>query len=170
MATHAVHVAAETRDARRGLETFPAVFQATAQRVPDRTALRTVGDGVRLTWAQYAVAVERAAEALAGLGVERGDVVAFLSRNRPELAIADVGALHLGAGTVALYMASPPTTIEHVLRDCDPRALLVEEDLFPRLGAVAHQVPQVLSLESLETLPPTPAVQLRRGLAIGQPG
>jgi long-subunit acyl-CoA synthetase (AMP-forming) len=62
---------------------------------------------VRLTWAQYAVAVERAAGALAGLGVGRGDRVALLSRNRPELAIADLGALHLGAATVALYVASP---------------------------------------------------------------
>ncbi len=154
MTVHAVHAAGRKPRARRGLETLPAVFQATAQRVPDRTALRTPGDKVHLTWAQYAVAVERAAEALAGLGVERGDVVAFLSRNRPELAIADLAALHLGAATVAFYVASPPATIEYVLRDCAPRVLLVEEELFPRLGASAHNVSHVQSLESLGTLPP----------------
>jgi long-chain acyl-CoA synthetase len=156
MAAHDVGAGAEASDARPGLDTLPAVFQATARRVPDRTALRTPGDEVHLTWAQYAVAVERAAEALAGLGVERGDVVAFLSRNRPELAIADVAALHLGAGTVAFYVASPPTTIEYVLRDCAPRVLLVEQELSARLRAAAHEVARVLPLGSLATLPRPP--------------
>jgi long-subunit acyl-CoA synthetase (AMP-forming) len=153
MTAHAVHVAAEALDAQRRVETYPAVFQATARRVPDRVALRTPHDEVRLTWAEYAQAVERAAGALAGFGVERGDRVALLSRNRPELAIADVAALHLGAATVAFYVASPPSAIECVLRDCAPRALLIEEALLPQLESVAHEVPRVVSLESLESLP-----------------
>ena len=82
---------------RAGGETYAAVFQATAARVPDRVALRTPRDQVRLTWAQYARAVERAAGALARFGVKHGDRVALLSRNRPELAIADVAAMHLYA-------------------------------------------------------------------------
>jgi long-chain acyl-CoA synthetase len=150
---HAMRQAAEASEAPCRAETYPAIFQATARRVPDRAALRTPGDRVHLTWAQYACAVERAAGALAGLGVERGDRVALLSRNRPELAIADVAALHLGAATVALYVASPPGTIEHVLRDCAPRALIVEQALLARIEQVAHDVPHVVVLESLEALP-----------------
>jgi long-subunit acyl-CoA synthetase (AMP-forming) len=119
-------------------------------------ALRTPGDRARLTWSAYARAVERAAGALAGLGVERGDRVALLSRNRPELAIVDVAAMHLGAATVAFYTASPATAIEHVLRDCTPRALVVEQELLSRLQGVAHHVPHVVSLESLEELPTPP--------------
>ena len=154
MTAHAVQRAAETRDSDS--ETYPAVFQATARRVSDRTALRTRGDRVHLTWAEYACAVERVAGALAGLGVEHGDRVALLSRNRPELAIADVGAMHLGAATVALYVASPASTIEHVLRDCTPRALIVEHGLLARLDRVAHDVPRVVMLESLGALPAPP--------------
>jgi long-subunit acyl-CoA synthetase (AMP-forming) len=137
----------------RGLQSYPAIFQATAHRVADRVALRTLGDRVRLTWSEYAQAVERVSGALAGLGVERGERVAVLSTNRPELAIADVAAMHLGAATVALYTASPGTTIEHVLRDCAPRALIVERDLLPRLNGVALDVAQVVALESLGELP-----------------
>jgi long-chain acyl-CoA synthetase len=156
MTARAVHVAAQTGGAGGGAETYPAIFQATARRVPDRAALRTPRDRVRITWAEYACMVERAAGALAGLGVERGDRVALLSRNRPELAIADVAVMHLGAATVALYVASPPTTIEHVLRDCAPRALIVEHGLLARLDRVAHDVPHVVSLESLDALPAPP--------------
>jgi long-subunit acyl-CoA synthetase (AMP-forming) len=120
--------------------------------VPDRVALRTAGDGVCLTWSGYARAVERAAGALAGLGVGSGDRVALLSRNRPELAVADVGAIHLGAATVICYVASPAGTIEQVLRDCDPRVLLVERALEHKLEGVDHEVPQVV-LEDLQALP-----------------
>ena len=52
--------------------------------------------------------------------------MAFLSRNRPELAIAEVATLHLGAVGVVLYTASPRATIEHVLRDSEPIALTPE--------------------------------------------
>lgn len=139
-----------------GVDTYPAVFQATVSRVPDRIALRTARNQVQLTWAQYGRAVERACEALAGIGVEAGDRIVLLSRNRPELAIADVAAMHLGAATVAMYVASPPSTIEHVLRDCDPRALIVERALLPRLEGVSHSVPNLVSLETLPTLPAPP--------------
>ena len=156
MTAPTVPVAGAAGGAVRGDETYPAIFQATARRVPDRAAVRTRGDRMRLTWAQYAGVVERAAGALAGLGVGRGDRVALLSRNRPELAIADLGALHLGAATVALYVASPALTIERVLRDCAPRALIVEHGLLGRLDRVAHDTPRVVVLEALDALPPPP--------------
>jgi len=156
MTAHALPVAAVASDSDRNPETYPAMFQATARRVPDRAALRTPGDQVHLTWAEYACAVERAAGALAGLGVEHGDRVALLSRNRPELAIADVAVMHLGASTVALYVASPASTIEQVLRDCAPRALVVEHGLLARIDRVAHDVPHVVVLESLGALPAPP--------------
>jgi long-chain acyl-CoA synthetase len=145
-------------------QTIVAAFQASAARVPDRVALRTPGGGVSLTWAQYAQAVERAAGALAGLGVRHGDRVVFLSRNSPQLAICEVAALHLGAATVVLYVASPTATIEHTLRDSDPRVLIVEPDLLARLDGVRHSVPHVISLDGsspLEDLPTPPDFSFR---------
>ncbi len=103
---------------------------------------------MQLTWADYAAAVERVAGSLAALGVGRGERVAFFSRNRPELAVAEVAALHLGAGCAALYTTSPPATIEHVLRDSEPRVLLVESDLWARLDDVEHSVEHVLALDT----------------------
>jgi long-chain acyl-CoA synthetase len=128
--------------------TLCASFQASAARVPDRVALRTPGDAEVLTWSGYAAAVERAAGSLAALGVGRGHRVAFLSRNRPELPVAEVAALHLGAAGVGLYTASPPATLEHVLRDSEPTVLLVESAMETRLAEFDHSVGQVFALDA----------------------
>jgi long-chain acyl-CoA synthetase len=123
-------------------------FQLSAARVADRIALVDHADrGRALTWSAYAAGVERAAGALAAVGVRRGERVAFLARNRPELAIAKAATLHLGAAGVVLYSASPPATIEHVLRDSEPVLLLVESELDSRLAEVRHAVPQTLTLD-----------------------
>jgi long-chain acyl-CoA synthetase len=148
--------------------TICAAFQASACAHPYRIALREV-DGRQWTWAQYAAAVERAAGALASLGVARGDRVAFLSRNIPELLIAETAAVHLGAAGVALYVASPARTIEHVLRDSTPQVLLVEPALAPRLRDVEHEVPHVVSLTTpLETAPALDSLQPPPGFAFDQ--
>jgi long-subunit acyl-CoA synthetase (AMP-forming) len=114
--------------------------------VPDRVALRGVADSFRLTWVGYAAAVERAAAALAALGVGRGDRVAFLSGNRPELAVAELATMHLGAAGVALYVTSPPATVEYVLADAEPAVLLVEAGLEARLAGISHTVAQVRTI------------------------
>jgi long-chain acyl-CoA synthetase len=152
MGIHSGAAAVESCRSSSDAVSYAAAFQATAARVPDRPALRTARDKTHLTWAQYASAVERTAGALAGLGVGHGDRVALLSRNRPELAIADVAAMHLGAATVALYVASTPRALAYVLHDCRPQVLIVEQALRPRLADVSHDVP-VVSLETLESLP-----------------
>ncbi|HET7052332.1 MAG TPA: AMP-binding protein [Solirubrobacterales bacterium] len=143
----ATESAADERAALRATSLCEA-FQISAARVPDRIALVDHADqGWSLTWSAYAAAVERVAGALATLGVRRGERVAFLARNRPELAIAEAATLHLGAAGVVLYAASPPATIEHVLRDSEPLLLLVESELDGRLTELRHTVPQTLTLD-----------------------
>lgn len=128
--------------------TLVSAFRASVARVPERIALRTPGDEACLTWLDYSEQVERAAASLAALGIGRGDRVAFFSRNRPELAICEVAALHLGAVGVALFAVSPAATIEHVLRDSEPAALLIESGLEARLAGVRHSIAHVLALDA----------------------
>ncbi len=125
-------------------------FQRSVARCPERVALRTPGGTVQITWAEYGAAVRAAAGALGALGVGSGDRVAFLSRNRPELAICEVATMHLGAAGVALYTASPTATIEHVLADSEPAVLLVESEMHARVVDVRHRVAHVLALDAGE--------------------
>lgn len=154
MTTTAPATDPSARTVPAGRTTVPAVFQATAARVPDRIALRTPGDGVTCSWSAYADAVRRTAEALAGLGVRRGDRVAMLSRNRPELAVLDAAASHLGAATVVLYVAAPPATMAHIMRDCEPRVLAVESELDGRLHDVDLDVARVVRLDGEDGVTP----------------
>jgi len=111
---------------RESTPSLCAAFQRTAARVPDRVALRTLGDGVTITWAEYAQRVEAAARGLDALGVGPGGTVALMLANRPEFHVADTAALHLGALTVSVYNTLPPEDIGYVLRDSGARIVITE--------------------------------------------
>ena len=63
----------------------------SAARAPDRVAL--IGRGKRITYAEFEQDTNRLANALAGLGLNKGAKVAILSSNCPEYAIALDAAL-----------------------------------------------------------------------------
>jgi long-subunit acyl-CoA synthetase (AMP-forming) len=118
-------------------------FQLNAARYPERVALRTPGDGVTLTWAEYAAQVRRIAAGLAALGVGRGDTVAMMLTNRPEFHLIDTAALHLGAIPFSVYNTSPPEQIEYLFSNAG-NGLVITEQRFAetvraaRAGALEH--------------------------------
>ena len=61
-----------------------------------------------LSWSATAEAVARVAEALTELGLQRGDRVLLLSRNRREWCIADLGIMAAGGITVPAYVTGTP--------------------------------------------------------------
>ena len=71
-----------------------------------RVALRTPGDAVSLTWREYGERVRRIAGGLHALGVRRGHTVGLMMTNRPEMALVDVAAMHLGAAPFSVYNTS----------------------------------------------------------------
>jgi len=109
--------------------TICAAFQATVARQPDQIALRTVGGGTTITWAQYAARVREIAAGLAALGVRRGDTVALLLTNRPEFHLVDTAAQHLGAVPFSCYNTSSPEQIAHLLADSGAQVAVTESRL-----------------------------------------
>jgi long-subunit acyl-CoA synthetase (AMP-forming) len=116
-------------------------FQATAAERPDDVALRTPGDGVSVTWREYAERVPRVAAGLASLGVERGDTVALMLTNRPEFNIADTGALHLGATAFSVYNTSTPDQVEFLFGNAGNRVVITERAFLPVVRAVQQLSP-----------------------------
>ncbi|MBI5107220.1 MAG: long-chain fatty acid--CoA ligase [Rhodocyclales bacterium] len=104
-----------------------------AGRVPDKTAIRFPGHD--LSYAELAALVERVAGALAVTGVRKGDCVAFLGFNRPEMLALLFASARLGALFMPLNwrLAGP----EHLqmLQDCPPAALFVELAHVPQTDA-----------------------------------
>jgi long-chain acyl-CoA synthetase len=124
-------------------------FRARAARQPRRTAMRHVVDGrwETLTWSDYATAVAETAVGLMALGVEPGDRVGILARNRPEWHIADLAIMSAGAVTVPVYPTSSSSQVAYVLDNSDAKVCFVDD---------AEQLAKVLlhmgNLPSLERI------------------
>ncbi len=144
------------------VSTLPQAFQETAALQPDSVAIRTVGDEVVITWRQYADRVRKIATGLAALGVERGDTVGLMLRNRPEFHLADTAVMHLGAIPFSIYNTSAPDQIRYLFSNAENRIVFTEQDFLPAVRAAGADLADVivvdakvdgcLTLEELEAL------------------
>jgi long-subunit acyl-CoA synthetase (AMP-forming) len=159
--------AAEARIIERlsGASTLCELFQATAAERADEVALRTPGGGAEITWAQYAARMQAIAGGLAALGVVRGEAVALMMTNRPEFALVDCAAMHLGATPFSVYNTQPADVIHHLLDNAGCRVAVCEQAFLERVTAAAQgtavehvvcvdgEAPGALSLAALEQQP-----------------
>lgn len=117
--------------------TLVETFQRTARHDPDAVAVRTPGDGVAITWREYAAQVRHIAAGLSGLGVRKGDTVAIMLTNRPEFHLVDTGALHAGATPFSIYNTLAPEQINYVLADAGSRVVVCEQQFVEKLRTAA---------------------------------
>ncbi|WP_295046345.1 acyl-CoA synthetase [uncultured Paracoccus sp.] len=129
----------------RGLDTCAANFAPltpldflarTAAIHPDRLAL--VHGPVRRSWAQVHDRTRRLASALAARGIGRGDTVAVIAPNIPELYEAHFGIPMLGAVLNAINTRLDAETVRFILQHGEAKALLVDSEFAP-LAAEALQ-------------------------------
>src|SRR6478735_1497253 len=112
-------------------DTLCDAFQRTAARHAGRVALRTPGGGVELTWGEYGERVRTIAAGLAALGVARGDTVGLMLANRPEFALCDTAALHLGATPFSIYNTYAPAQITQLFATAANRVVICERQFAP---------------------------------------
>lgn len=103
------------------------VLRERARRFSGRTYLRYRRDGgvAALTWDEFAEQVWRIARRLLALGIRRGDALAMLSENRPEMFMFELAAISIGAITVPIFAGYQPLQVEYVLGHARPRMLVV---------------------------------------------
>src|SRR5439155_10830535 len=99
--------------------TVPGLFAAMVGARPDAVAVRWRPPGgatatETMTWAEYADRACRVAAGLRDLGVQPGDRILLMMRNRPEFYYADMGALLAGATPISIYNSSSPEQIEYL--------------------------------------------------------
>jgi long-chain acyl-CoA synthetase len=135
----------EPADVTKGApETVPALFQETARRRGDAPAMffRAGQRWTPISWTDYARAVGRVANALLAEGLNPGDRVALWSANRPEWQIADLGILHAGLTTVAIYQTLASEQVEYLLTHSESKVLIVEErKLLDQIIAMRRRLP-----------------------------
>jgi EpsI family protein len=100
-------------------------LEATASRTPDGLAL--VCGASRLTFAELDCGVSRVAAGLARLGVSRGDRVVMHLENSVEAVLGIFGSLRAGAVIVPVNPTTKSEKLAHILRDCEPTAVISTE-------------------------------------------
>ena len=112
-------------------------FQITAAEHSEVVALRTPGGATEITFGEYAERVRSIAGGLAELGVKRGDTVGIMLINRPEFALVDAAAMHLGATPFSIYNTSSPEQIAYLFGNAGNRVVITEPQFLAPIGAAA---------------------------------
>jgi len=112
--------------------TVPQLFTAQVARTPDAPALTC--DGVTLSYRELETAADRLAEALAGHGIGRGDVVALVFDRSAAAVVAILAVLKTGAAYLPIDPGLPDARIAFMLADADPVLALTTAGLAARLA------------------------------------
>ena len=117
---------------------FGEMLWESAQRFPEKTAV--VFQGQKISYRELDGLANSFANALATLGVTKGDRVALYMPNRPEYIIGLYGIARLGAAFTPMNPTYKEEEISHQLNDADVVAIVVQESLYPLVKAVRQQI------------------------------
>jgi long-chain acyl-CoA synthetase len=114
--------------------TLGGILSETAGKFPDHTALLFYGK--KITYAELDRLANRFAHVLAGLGVRKGDRVALMLPNVPQMVISYYGAVRTGA----IVVPTNPLYLEHELEvqlnDSGSETLVALDMFYPRISHV----------------------------------
>ena len=120
---------------------------------PDVTALTDATSGESWTYAELDARANRTARLLRERGVERGERVAVVSRNRPELVDLLFACGKTGGVLAPLSHRLAPPELDSLLDDVEPELVVVEEpfadDVADAIGADADVLPEDADVLSL---------------------
>jgi long-chain acyl-CoA synthetase len=162
-------------------DTLPKLLLANASRYgPRQVAMREKEYGIWQTyrWSQYREHVREFALGLAHLGFRRGDKLAIIGDNRPQLYWALAAAQALGGVPVPIYQDAIAAEMQYVLDHSDTKVVVAEDqeqvdkmlelrDLLPKLERVIYDDPKGMRHYAYPFLLSYAAVE-ERGRAFGQ--
>ena len=131
----------EPLNGENGLRSVPALFRRNAKNNPSAPAYREKEFGIwqTWTWADALSEAEALALGLIDLGINRGDFVAIIGRNRPSLYISMVGIEMAGGVPVPLYQDAVAEEMAYVMGHCGACYVIAGDQ---------EQVDKVLEIQS----------------------
>ncbi len=113
---------------------------------PKRPALREKDFGIwnTYTWEDYYTYVRKTALGLKSIGLAKGDVIAIISDNIPELLFTAIGAHSIGAISAGIYQTSMPAEIAQILGYLKVSAVFCDnQEQVDKVLDVRDQIPNV---------------------------
>ena len=156
----------------QGLQSIPALLARNMRDFGARPAYREKEYGIwqSWTWAEAGAEIEALALGFLEIGVNEGDYVAIIGRNRPQFYWTMVAAQMVGAVPVPVYQDSVAEELAYVLDHCGARFAVVQDqeqvdktieikDRLPALGDVIYVDPKGLRKYDHTHLKPFKEVQ-----------
>ena len=120
---------------------------SSARRYPSKPAIRFFGR--EILYADLMAQAERFAAYLHSLGVQRGDRVALLMQNCPQLVIAHFGILRANAVVVPVNPMNRAEELKHYILDPEAKVAVTTSDLAGEFAAASNALPAGQGLEHL---------------------
>ncbi len=141
---------AQTQSGAEGMHSLPALLHRNATQSGDAPAYREKEFGIWQcwTWAETAAEIRAMALGFLELGVEKGDHIAVIGRNRPAHYWSMVAAQMVGAVPVPLYQDSVAEEMAYVLEHCGAKYVVCGDqeqvDKVVEIQEDLHQVKHIL--------------------------
>jgi acyl-CoA synthetase (AMP-forming)/AMP-acid ligase II len=120
-----------------------------ARSQPDAAAFTFEGED--LSFAAFDSGSNRAANALASLGVGKGDRIAYLGKNHPLYFEVLIAAAKLGAVMTPVNWRLAPPEIAYILNDCQAKVLFAGDGFAELIAKVRSELDHVKTVVGLET-------------------
>lgn len=115
---------------------IPRLIDRFAAETPDKMFIR-FESGETWTWAETRDKAKATAAALQARGVAKGDIVAAWAPNSAALVRSWFGANYAGAALAPINTSFRGNLLEHAIRKCQARLLIIHPDLVERLDGLS---------------------------------
>ena len=126
--------------------TIPQLLRWRVQNSMDRVALREKDFGCwnNYTWKDYFDYVRKATLGLEKIGLKKGDKLALITDNIPEMLIVAIGAQTLGAISAGIYQTSLPDEIAQILDYLEVSIVFCDDqEQVDKLVEIRKKIPKV---------------------------
>ena len=126
--------------------TIPQLLRWRVRHSADKVALREkdFGHWKNYTWADYYEQVRKTAMGLRKIGFKKGDTLALISDNIPEVLTTAIGAQALGGISAGIYQSSLPDEIAAILDYLDVSMVFCDDqEQVDKLLEVRERIPKV---------------------------
>jgi acyl-CoA synthetase (AMP-forming)/AMP-acid ligase II len=141
-------------------KSLPEYFKDSVNATPQKVAISFYG--YDMTYQELDEAIDRLAEGLVKLGINKGDRVALLMQNCPQFVISYFGILRAGGVVVTINPMFKHAELEYELNDSGAQTLIVLDSLFPEVKKAGDRIKlkNVIVTSLRDYLPNNPTLPL----------